>query len=197
MSAQTSRNASKLELSLILSRVMKVARLDRDEILLLKENREATGQSVAVLVLTALAVALGTTLRLEIVNSNVSAYGIIVGSLAGIVTGCFASFVWSGTIFLVGTRLFQGKTGFWELARPIFFASSPGVLFLLVSIPVQSVNHIVGLAYVIVISIFASSWVVVSQAFVLKQVMGFSPARTFLTFVVGFLILLSVWLQFG
>ena len=176
---------------------MKVARLDRDEILLLKENREATGQSVAVLVLTALAVALGTTLRLEIVNSNLSAYGIIVGSLAGIVTGCFASFVWSGTVFLVGTKLFQGKTGFWELARPIFFASSPGVLFLLVSIPLQSVNQLVGLTYVIVVSIFASSWVVLCQAFVLKQVMGFSPARTFLTFVVGFLILLFVWLQFG
>ena len=174
-----------------------MARLDRDGILELKETKSATGQSVTVLVFTALAVGIGSTLRSEFLSNNLSAYGIIVGSLAGIVTGCFAGFVWSATLFLVGTKLFQGKSGYWELARPMFFASGPGLLFLLVSIPLQAINVFLGFVYVAAVSIVAASWIIVSQAYALKQVMGFSSARTFLTLTVGFLILLFIWLQFG
>src|SRR5207247_9645247 len=88
----------------------------------------------AVLVFASLALGVGNTLFTELQSNSVSAYGIIVGSLASIVTGCFAEFVWSGTLFLVGTKLFQGKTGYWELARPLFFSVSPAFLFLLISI---------------------------------------------------------------
>lgn len=163
--------------------------MDRTEILELKENKTATGQSIAVLVFAALSIGVGSTVLNEFQQNGVSAYGLIVGALQGIITGCFAAFVWSGTLFLVGTKLFQGKTGFWELARPMFFAASPALLFILVAIPVsiffQSVAIIVAL------------WVVVLQGFVLKQVMGFDARRTVLTLAVGFMILLFIYLQFG
>jgi hypothetical protein len=85
--------------------------------------------------------------------------------------------------------LFQGKTGFWELARPMFFASSPALLFVLVSVPVPIFYRAVAL--------IATAWVVVLQGFVLKQVMGFDVRRTILTLTVGFMILLFIYLQFG
>jgi Yip1-like protein len=165
----------------------KVSRLDREEVLELKQNKNATGQSVAVLVFATLALGIGNTLLVELQSNSLSPYGIIVGSLAGIVTGCFAEFVWSGTLFLVGTKLFQGKTGYWEFARPLFFSVSPAFLFILISIPVPILYKTV--------AIIATAWIVVLQGFVLKQVMGFDTRRTVLTLAVGFMILLFVYLE--
>src|SRR5207247_4198569 len=166
------------------SRIKRVSRLDRDEILELKQNKNATGQAVAVLVVAALALGVGYTLFTELQSNSVSAYGIIVGSLASIVTGCFAEFVWSGTLFLVGTKLFQGKTGYWELARPLFFASSPFLLFLLITIPVPPIlvqGNVPVYWFQGTIAVAAVVWLFLSQIFVLKQVMGLNLRRTVLT----------------
>ena len=162
---------------------------NRQGILDLRETKGATGQAVAVLVFTALAIGVGSTLQTEFLTDSVSVYGILVGGLGNIITGCFAAFVWSGTLFLVGTKLFQGKTEFWQLARPMFFASSPAFLFILVAIPVPIVYRAV--------AILAAAWVIALQAFVLKQVMGFDILRTVLTLSVGFMILLFIYLQFA
>lgn len=167
----------------------KASLLNREGVLELKENKSATGQAIAILVFTALAIGLGSTIQTESLNNSLSLYGIIVGAVGSIITGCFAAFVWSGTLFLVGTKLFQGKTGFWELARPMFFAASPALLFVLISIPVPLFYRAV--------AILAASWVIVLQGFVLKQVMGFDLRRTVLTLAVGFVILLFIYLQFG
>src|SRR5437899_10842805 len=117
------------------SRIKRVSRLDRDEILELKQNKNATGQAVAVLVFASLALGVGNTLFTELQSKSVSPYGIIVGSLASIVTGCFGELVWSGTLFLAATKLVQGKTCYWELARPLFFSVSPACLFILIAPP--------------------------------------------------------------
>ena len=168
------------------TRMRKTSTLDRSMVLELKDNRTATGQSIAVLVFTALAIGLGSTLQGELLSNSVSVYGIIVGGLGGIITGCFAAFVWCGTLFLVGTKLFQGKTSFWELARPMFFSSTPALLFILIAIPVPLLYRSV--------AVVAAVWVILLQGFVLKQVMGFDIRRTVLTITVGFMILLFVYL---
>lgn len=161
--------------------------MDRGTILDLKENKTATGQSIAVLVFTALAIGIGSTLWAEVPANSLSAYGIIVGGLDGIITGCFSAFIWSGTLYLVGTKLFQGKTTFWELARPMFFASAPAFLFILIAIPVRT--------FYVSVAIIAAIWVVALQGYVVKQVMGFDTRRTVLTLSVGFMILLFVYLS--
>jgi hypothetical protein len=189
MSIENRPASSRFQFRLMWSRMTKASTLNREGILELKENKTATGQSIAVLAFTALAIGIGGTLQGELLSNTVSAYGIIVGALEGIITGCFAALVWSGTLFLVGTKLFQGKTGFWELARPMFFAASPALLFILISIPVPIFYRSV--------AIVAATWVVVLQAYVLKQVMGFDVRRTILTLAVGFMILLFIYLQFG
>src|SRR6266566_4194788 len=130
MSIQTEAPASKLQLGLMWSRMKKASRLDQQGVLELKTDTTSTGQAVAVLVLAALAYGISYTAQTQFQRHDLSIYGIIVGSLANTVTVCFAAFVWSATAFLVGTKLFQGKTGYWELERPLFFASSPFLLFL-------------------------------------------------------------------
>src|SRR5713226_5394932 len=190
MSLQTEPSASKLRLGLMWSRMKQASRLDQAGVLGLKMDTTATGQSVAVLVLAALAYGVGFTAQIQFQRHDLSIYGIIVGSLANTVTACFAAFVWSATAFLVGTKLFQGKTGYWELARPLFFAASPFLLFLLISIPVPPIlaqGNVRVYWFQGTVAIAAVVWLFLSQAFALKQVMGLNLRRTVLTVAVGLL----------
>src|SRR6266436_2703148 len=200
MSIQTEPGASKLQLSLMWSRMKKASRLDQQGVLELKSDTTATGQAVAVLVLAALAYGIGYTAQTQFQRHDLSIYGIIVGSLTYLVTVCFAAFVWSATAFLVGTKLFQGKTSYWELARPLFFASIPFLLFLLITVPfppilVQGNVPVYWFQGTVVVA--AVVWLFISQVFALKQVMGLNLRRTTLTVAVGLLILAFIGLQFG
>ena len=200
MSVETERPTSKLKLGLMWSRMKKASRLDQEGVLELKTDTAATGQAVAVLVLSALAYGIGYTAQTQFQKHDLSIYGIIVGSLANTVIVCFAAFVWSATAFLVGTRLFQGKTSYWELARPLFFAASPFFLFLLIVIPISPIvvqGSLPVYWFQGIIAVAAVAWLFLSQVFVLKQVMGLNLRRTILTVTVGLLILAFIGIQFG
>jgi len=200
MSLQTDTPASKLQLGLMWTRMKKASRLDQQGVLELKTDTTATGQAVAVLVLSALAYGIGYTAQTQFQRHDLSIYGIIVGSLANVVTVCFAAFVWSATAFLVGTKLFQGKTSYWELARPLFFASSPFLLFLLIIIPIPPITvqgNVPVYWFQGIVAVAAVVWLFLSQIFVLKLVMGLSLRRTILTVAVGLLILAFIGIQFG
>jgi hypothetical protein len=195
MSLQTEPLKSRLQFRLLWSRIKKASRLDHQGVLELKKDTTATGQSVAVLVLAAISYGIGYTAQTQFQRRDPSIYGIIVGSLANMVTVCFAAFVWSATAFLVGTKLFQGKTAYWELARPMFFATSPFLLFVLISIPIPPVvvqGNLPLYWFQGAISLAAVVWLVLSQVFAIKQVMGLNTRRTILTVAVGLLILLFI-----
>jgi len=200
MSVQTERPASRLQLDLMWGRMKKAANLDQQGVLELKTDTTATGQAVAVLVLAALAYGIGYTAQTQFQRHDLSIYGIIVGTLASTVTVCFAAFVWSATAFLVGTKLFQGKTSYWELARPLFFASSPFLLFLLITVPIPPIlvqGNVPVYWFQGTVAVAAVVWLFLSQVFALKQVMGLNVRRTILTVAVGLLILAFIGLQFG
>ena len=188
MTVQADRRASRFHLRQMWTRIRNVTRLNAESVLELKEDRQATGQSVAVLVIATLSSGVGFEVFNEIGHNGLSPYGIIVGSLANTISFSFATVVWSITLFFVGTKLFQGKTGYWELARPMFFSAAPGALFILISIPIRAVYTSV--------TIIAAVWVVSSQTFALKQVMGFNAQRTLLTVGVSFLALVFISLIF-
>ena len=182
------------------ARIKQASRLDQQGIIELKTDNTATGQAVAVLVLSALAYGVGYTAQTEFQKHVFSIYEIIVGSLANTVIVCFAAFVWSATVFLVGTKLFQGKTNYWELARPLFFAASPFFLFFLITIPIPPIvaqGSVLVYWFQGVISVAAVVWLFLSQVFALKQVMGLNLRRTILTVAVGLLILAFIGIQFG
>jgi hypothetical protein len=200
MSIRTEPPASKLQLGLIWSRIKRAITLDHQGVLELKTDTTATGQAVAILVLAGLAYGIGFTAQTEFQRHDLSVYGIIVGSLANTVTVCFAAFVWSATAFLVGTRLFQGKSSYWELARPLFFASSPFILFLLITVPIPPIivqGNVPVYWFQGTVAVAAVAWLFISQVFALKQVMGLNLRRTVLTVAVGLLILAFIGLQFG
>ena len=166
------------------SRIIRIARFDKDAFRELKEDKSATGQAVAVLLLVGLSYGLGYSIFTGLQTNSLSPNQLISGTIANMIFTDFAAFIWSATVFLVGTKLFQGKTGFWELARPLFFSATPGILFILIAIPFRPI--------IIATTIVASAWIVSAEFVALKSAMGFNTQRALLTSVVGLLTLIFI-----
>ena len=181
MSREQERSITWRKIQQLASRIYHSATFDTETIRELKEDRTATGQAVAVLLLVGLSYGLGFSIFNGLRHSTLSLDYLISNTLANMIITDFAAFIWSATVFLVGTKLFQGKTGYWQLARPLFFSTAPGILFILIAIPLSAV--IVGSAVV------AATWILSGEFVALKSAMGFNAQRTLLTSVVGLLIL--------
>src|SRR5437660_3750792 len=165
-------------------RITRAARFDKDACSELKEDRSATGQAIAVLLLVGPSYGLGFSIFAALQTHSLSPSQLISATIANMIFTDFAAFIWSATVFLVGTKLFQGKTGFWELARPLFFSAAPGIFFILIAIPVRPI--------IIATTIIASAWIVSAEFVALKSAMGFNTRRTLLTSVVGLLTLIFI-----
>lgn len=171
---------TKLKLSQLWLRMLKVARFKRETYLELRNDEQSTGQAVAALFLASLSYAIGITLFAQ----SIALYSLLVGVLSQLILSMLAGLIWAGTVFLVGTKLFRGKARFWQLARPLFFSATPGVFFALIAIPVKPVY--VAVTYVVFV------WIIVGGVVALKNSLGFGYDRSMLTYIVGFLAGISV-----
>ena len=184
MSLAPERAITRNKISQLVSRTIRIAKFERDAILELKEDTAANGQAIAVLLLVGLSYGLGYTILDGLQSQSLTAERLISGTIANLIFTDFSAFVWSATVFLVGTKLFQGKTGYWQLARPLFFSTGPGILFLLIAVPFKPV--------VVAAAIVASAWIVSAEFLALKNSMGFNTQRALLTSGVGLLLLVFI-----
>jgi Yip1-like protein len=159
--------------------MVKSARLNRDTFLSLKEDPAATGQALIVLSLAGASFGLGFAASI-----GSSAVGVLLGAVFGTVLGIALGFVWLSLTFLIGTRVFKGNADYWSLARPLFFATSPGLIFLIMSIPVSIVPDVaraIGVA-----------WIAISTVIAVKTALGLDTQRSLLIFIiVTFIVLIS------
>src|SRR6267143_4786828 len=86
------------------SRIYRVARFDREAFRELKEDKTATGQAVAVLLLVGLSYGLGFSIFNGLQKPTLSPNFVISQKLANMIITYFAIFVCSATVFLVGTK---------------------------------------------------------------------------------------------
>ncbi len=184
MSLQAEPVITRSKLGETWSRMRRVARLNGPAYLELKQDEKATGQAVGVLALASLGYGVGFSLFLAYRLGSLAPVEVMINVLTNMILSLFAALVWAFTAFLVGTKLFQGKSTFWELVRPLFFSASPGILFVLLAIP----NFLVSL----VVTPVVSGWILIGGVFAVKNAMGFGYDRSMLTFIVGVLILILV-----
>jgi hypothetical protein len=163
-----------------LYRMAKSARLDGATFRSLREDNRATGQSIIALGLAGFSLGLGYRAW-----TGDDLYGILLGGVLGILLGFFVGFVWLSLTYLVVTRVFKGTSSFWSLGRPIFFASSPAVIFLLMLIP--------GSPAAIIVYDVGLAWIALANVFAIKNAMGFDNQRSFITFIVAAFVLLIVY----
>jgi len=177
--------ATRQDLSLrrMTSRILKAARLDGDAFIELRDDSSATLQSVSLVAIIGLCYGAGLGFFGFFVTgiSLLDAFTII---LIGLLFAVIIAFVWSGTTFLIVTKLFRRTIGYWNLARPFFFSWAPGFLFILMSSPIPVISEIIGAA--------GTAWIGVASVFAVKSAAGFSVQQSMLTFIIGVLVLIFI-----
>lgn len=181
MSHEQERALTRRKIQQLIFRIVRTAKFDTRTVQELKEDKSATGQAIAVLLLVGLSYGFGYSAFIGLQGHSLSANQLISGTIANMIFTDFAAFVWSATVFLVGTKLFRGTTSYWQLARPLFFSTGPGILFVFIAIPFTPL--------IMTAAVVASTWIVLGEFIALKSVMGFNAQRAILTSVVGLLIL--------
>src|SRR5213076_547802 len=163
----------------MLDRMLKSARLNRDTLLALKEDSSATVRALIVLALAGASFGVGFAASI-----GFGTMGILVGAVFGAVVSIALGIVWVSLTFLIGRSLFGGRSNYWSLARPVFFSTSPGLIFLIMSIPVSPIPDVaraIGVA-----------WIAISTVIAVKSVMGLDTQRSLVTFIiVAFIVLLG------
>ncbi len=170
--------------------MLRVARLDGVAFQELRNDKEATGQAVTVVFLVSLSYGIGFSVFSGFKSGVFALDKILIGVLTHTILSLLAVLLWTIVTFLIGTKLFQGKTLFWEHARPFFFSTTPGLLFVLISVPYW-------LVYASVTAVLIW-WIVICEVMAAKNSMRFKGSsqqqyfRTLLTFTVGFLVLILI-----
>jgi hypothetical protein len=132
-----------------------------------EHDQNATGQAAMVVAMVAAAEAIGAS-PLGWISASMAAVGALVGWV-----------IWSGVIYLVGEKVFGGTVTWGEVLRAVGFAQAPGVLLALGFIP------ILGWPVTAVVSL----WVLVTVFVGTRQALDLDNGKTFMTILVGWLIL--------
>jgi hypothetical protein len=137
-------------------------------------DKTATGQAMAVVILSSLAAGLGAiTLGLDM---------LLWMTLAALVGWC----IWAGLTYVIGTKLLpepQTQSDMGELLRTIGFSTAPGILRILGFIPFLGV----------LISFAAGVWMLVAMVIAVRQALDYkSTGRAVGVCLIGFIIYMVV-----
>ncbi|MBW2313689.1 MAG: YIP1 family protein [Deltaproteobacteria bacterium] len=139
----------------IQDRMIRAAKLDTELYEEVEADRDATGQAMAVVALSAVAAGIGL--------GNGGLLGIVGVTIAALV----GWFVWAFLTYVIGTRLLpepQTKADYGELLRTLGFSSAPGLIRVLGIIP--------GLgAFVFLV---AGVWMLVAMVIAVRQALDYT-----------------------
>jgi hypothetical protein len=131
----------------------------------------ATGQAAGVVVLSAIASAIG---------SWDNPLGGLIGALIGWA-------IWAGVTYIIGTTAFKGTATWGELLRTLGFAQSPGLLYIVGVIP--------GLG--ILARLLIGIWVLIAGIIAIRQALDISTGKAVVVAVLGWLALMAVMTVFA
>lgn len=149
----------------MIARMQGAARLQVDVYEEVEADTTATAQAAGVVGIVAIASALG--------GLQAGA----AGFLGGLVAAYIGWIIWSAVTYLIGDKLLGGTATWGELLRTLGFAQSPGVLFLMGSIP------LLGWLIRFVVSI----WILIAAIIAIRQALDFSTGRALLTAFLGWI----------
>jgi hypothetical protein len=135
-----------------------------------EHDTSATGQAAVVVVLAAVASAIGNAFR-----GGPGIFSALVGSLLSWV-------VWAGITYVVGTRLFKGTATWSELLRTLGFAQAPGVLLVAAIIPLLG-----GLVRIVI-----ALWMLGTGIVAIRQALDVDTGKAVMTALVGWVAMVVV-----
>ena len=158
-------------MNILTDRMIRAARLDVSLYEEVEADQGATGQAMAVVVLSSVAAGVAT-----IATRGIG--GIVLGTVGALVGWV----VWAWLTYLIGTRLLpepQTKADVGELLRTLGFASSPGVIRVVGIVPGLTM-----LSFLV-----AAVWMLVTMVVAVRQALDYtSTGRAVGVCVIGFLV---------
>lgn len=152
-------------------RMIGAAKLDARTYEEVEADKTATGQAMAVVIISSVAAGIGSV-----------GYLGLGGLVSMTLVALLGWFVWAGLTFVIGTKLLpepQTKSDMGELLRTIGFSASPGVLQVLGFVPL--LGRLIALA--------ASVWMLVAMVIAVRQALDYrSTGRAVGVCLIGFII---------
>ena len=156
-------------------RVVRAARLDGSLYAEVAADSAATGQSLAVVALVALAHGLGGVIRGAYFGWN-PASGLLFGVLGEISFFAMASFV----IYLVARYVFGAALGYLQVLRPFGFSSLPGLLILIAALASLLETGTQAPVFVVLVA-----WRLAAGFVAVRRASGMNVAKSGLALLVG------------
>lgn len=158
-------------MSSFVDRIIRAAKLDVNLYEEVEADKSALGQAMGVVVLSSIAVGLGS-----IVKAGIS--GILIGTILAFI----GWLIWSYLTYIIGTKLLpepETKADYGELLRTIGFSSSPGLIRVLGIIPVLG-----GTVFLV-----AGIWMLVAMIIAVRQALDYqSTLRAVGVCIIGWII---------
>ena len=162
-------------MNILTDRMIRAARLDVSLYEEVEADQGATGQAMAVVVLSSVAAGVAT-----IATRGIG--GIVLGTVGALVGWV----VWAWLTYLIGTRILpepQTKADVGELLRTLGFASSPGVIRVVGIVPALTM-----LSFLV-----AAVWMLVTMVVAVRQALDYtSTGRAIGVCVIGFLVQVAI-----
>lgn len=164
--------------------MMRAAKADRNVYEEVEADTTATSQALTVVVISAVASGIGGAIGAAMSGTGGNPVGGLIG---GIILALIGWAVWSGMIYVVGTKMFKGQATYGEVLRTIGFAESPGVVNVLSFIP--AIGGIIGIAVAI--------WRVWTSWVATKAALDLDTGNTIATIVVSVIVYLVIMFVVG
>ncbi len=154
----------------IQDRIIRAAKLDSQLYEEVEADRDATGQAMAVVVMSAVAAGIGL--------GSGGLLGIVGGTIVALVGWC----IWAFLTYFIGTRLLpesQTKADYGKLLRTIGFASAPGLIRVFGVIP----------GFGAFLFLVAGIWMLVATVIAVRQALDYtSTPRAVGVCLIGWLV---------
>ncbi len=166
-------------------RMERAARLKRESFEQLRDDPTAMVQALLVIPIVGICYGAGFAL-LGYFDAGFSTFQVLTVTLVGLLGSFIIAFIWSGTTFLVVTKLFHQPITYARLARPFLFAWSPGIIFILTLTPILVLSDLA--------RAIGTAWMIIASVYAVKHSVGFSTQNSLLTFIISAVILLPIQL---
>jgi len=164
----------------LFDRMLRAAKLDSMLYEEVEHDPGATGQAMAVVLLSSAAAGIGSPMGGGLDAMALNAVIALVSWL-----------IWSGVVYLIGTRLLpepQTEADYGQLLRTIGFSSAPGVLRVVGFIPVLGW----------LVSLIASVWMLAAMVIAVRQALDYrGTGRAIIVCLIGWVIMMVVSVVVG
>jgi len=169
----------------MINRVMRVFRLDPTVFREVAEDESSLSQAAIIVVIVTLLSGIGAALgRVFADQPGVLGAFLYTWLVQGILLGWIG---WSVLTYLIGTKLFQGKTDVQEMMRVLGFANAPQILGIFGIIPCLGwIASIIGFILALIAGFIA-----------VREAMEFDTGKAIATVLIGWVIVIAISVVLG